>query len=310
MSDRPEQLGYFAAMRGAFTGTAVFEKLIGQTPLRAAWHTVLTVLILAVFASAMQLPRYAAKVAAETGRFEAEFGGIEFVEPYLTLPQRAPETARSFPLEFGGLLVYTPIGKPPVLPEKSSFADYRYMIFWFPKYFVTVGPGGGEGKYAVNVFASGARWTRVEASPRICDAGELKKVLDDAAAQQTDLAPQENASKVAVSAADIARIAKVSLAVAFFLIFLFDAAGQILMCLLIFVGFFALTSGRGRTLRWGELVRIALYAGCPALLVAAVFVAFDLTGVLSFGTVYVIGTVGYFLVIVNKMEHARHAGQP
>ena len=57
-------------------------------------------------------------------------------------------------------------------------------------------------------------------------------------------------------------------------------------------------------------MRIALYAGCPALLVAAVFVAFDLTGVLSFGTVYVIGTVGYFLVIVNKMEHARHAGQP
>lgn len=308
MSERPEQLNYFAAMRGAFTGTAVFEKLVGQTPWRAARHTVFTVLILAVFASAMQLPRYAAKIASETGRFDAEFGGFAFVEPCFSLPLRAPETARCFPLEFGGLLVYTPAGKPVVLPEKSSFADYRYMIFWFPRSFVTVGPGG-EGRYMVNVFSSGQYWSRVDKS-RLCDAGELGTVLKDVAAHQTGPSQRENASKVAFSAEDIARVAKASLAVAFFLMFLFDAAGQILMCLLIFVGFFALTSGRGRTLRWGELVRIALYAGCPALLVAAMFVAFDLTGVLSFGTVYVIGTVGYFLVIVNKMERARHAGQP
>ena len=307
MSDRPEQLSYFAAMRGAFTGTAVFEKLVGQTPWRAAWHTVLTVLLLGIFVSAVQMPRFSAKIADEAGRFDAMFGGIVFAEPGTMLPKRAPETARALPLEFGGLLVYTPAGKPAVLPEKSSFSDFRYMIFWFPEDFVTVGPGG-EGKFAVNVFSAGADRTRV-GTPRLCDAGELAAVLKKAAARRTGAETREDASKIALSAKDIAGIAKGFLAVAIFLMFLFDAAGQILMCLLIFVGFFALTSGRQRTLRWGELVRVALYAGCPALAVAAMFAAFDLTGVLSFGTVYVIGTVGYFLVIVNKMEHARHAGR-
>ena len=309
MSEPAEQLSYFAAMRGAFAGTSVFAKLIGQNPLRTAFHAVLTVLILGILVTAARMPRASAKIAEETKRFEAVFGGIEFVEPYLTLPQRAPETARSFPLEFGGLLVYTPAGMQAALPEKSSFADFRYMIFWFPRYFVTVGPGGEDGKYAVNAVSSGTYWSKVD-TPRICDARELETVLADAAARQTGLAPGANASRVAISTRDIARIAKVSAAGAFFLMFLFDAAGQILLCLLIFVGFFALTSGRQRTLRWGELVRIALYAGCPALAVAAAFVALDLTGILSFGTVYVIGTVGYFLVIVNKLEHARRAGQP
>ena len=307
MSGRPEQVSYFAAMRGAFTGTAVFAKLVAQSPWRAAWHTVLTVVLLGIFTAAMQMPRAAAGITAETGRFEAEFGGIVFVEPYLALPRRAPETARSFPLGFGGLLVYTPAGQEPVLPEKSTFADFRYLVFWFPRQFVTVGPGG-EGKFAVNVSSPGAYWMRFAA--RICDAGELERTLKDVAARQRGADLRENASEVVFSAQDIARLVKGSLTVAFFLKFLFDAAGQILMCLLIFVGFFALTSGKQRTLRWGELVRIALYAGCPALLVAALFVGLDLTGVLSFGTVYVIGTVGYFLVIVNKLEQARHAGQP
>lgn len=308
MSDRPEQLGFFAAMRGAFTGTAVFEKLVAQTPWRAAWHTVLTVLILAVFACTMQLSRHAAKIDDSARHFETVFGGIEFVEPYLMLPKRAPETARSLPLEYGGLLVYTPAGQKVILPEKSAYADFRYMVFWFPKQFVTAAPGGGEGKFAVNVSSPGAYWMRFKT--RICDAGELARMLDEVAARQLGAEARENASARVLSEAEIARILTISAAGALFLMFLFDAAGQILMCLVIFVGFFALTSGRQRTLRWGELVRIALYAGCPALTVAALFVAFDLTGILSFGTVYVIGTVGYFLVIVNKMEHARHAGQP
>lgn len=298
-----QTLSWFSAMSGCFRGTEVFQTLIGHSMLRAWWHTLLTVLLLGGITSCMQLTQMRNTIQASAEHFEAEFGGLTLAEDKGLLPADDPGQSHYLLLNKGGLLVYVPAGAKPVLPEKSTFKDYRYSIIWYPSNLVFVMPAGKDDRYAVSTMKFGD----FMGARTLCDEAGLQKILQEASLQKwQDPDGLEKDLKIQVS--DLIFAVKCVALIGFFGIFFFEAFSQILMCLLIFVGFFTLTAGRSRTLKWGELVRIALYAGCPALAVAACFTALDLTEILSFGTVYVIGTIGYFLVIVNKMEHARHAG--
>lgn len=304
MNEEKKALSYFPAMAGCFRGTAVFDTLIRHSMLRALWHTVLTVVLLGVLTAGVQVMRLGDAIRESVGHFQAEFGGMKVSEDHGVLPVIKPEMDHYLLLNHGGLLVYAPAGKMPKLPEKSTFRDFRYTIVWYPAGLAFVLPGSEENRYAVNVVKFGENVGTRE----ICDDAGLQKILQTVQQQKWD-DPDFLEKDYVFGPAEIGTAVKWIAGIGFFGVFLFEACSQILMCLLIFVGFFTLTSGRNRTLKWGELVRIALYAGCPALAVAACMAALDLTEILSFGTTYVIGTIGFFLVIVNKMEHARHSGQ-
>lgn len=304
MSDAKRVLSYFSAVTGCFRGTAVFDILVGHSMLRTVWHTVLTVVLLGVLSAVLQVLQLDGAVRESVGHFESEFGGMTVSEDLGVIPAAKPEESHYLLLNRGGVLVYAPAGKMPVLPEKSTFHDYKYAIVWYPACLVLVMPGADEGRYAVNTMKFGD----TIGSRKICDEAGLTKILQSAQQQKWEEPDGLDTDYVFHSGAIIAAVKWIA-GIGYFGIFFFESVSQILMCLLIFVGFFTLTSGRNRTLKWGELVRIALYAGIPALTVAAAFTVLDLTGILSFGTVYVIGTIGYFLVIVNKIEHARHIGQ-
>jgi len=251
--------------------------------------------LLGIFVALMQRSHYASSIDECTGHFGAIFGGIRLDE-HGARPTLEPEKRRYQLLEFGGLLCYS-AGSGLLLPEKSTFSDYRYILAWFPACAVTAVPAGPD-RFAVSRF----RFLEGETSQDLCSADELKHILEKAERVSPD---NEEHLRMTVTPEDIAGALRVAAAFWSFLLFFGDAAIQIVLCLVIFVGFFSLTSSRKRELRWGELVRIALYAGCPALFVAACFAAFDLTGILNFSTVYVIGTIGYFLVVVNQLEHSR-----
>lgn len=304
MNDANRTLSYFPAVTGCFRGTNVFDVLIGHSMLRTIWHAVLTVVLLGMLSAVLQVWQLDGAIRESVGHFEAEFGGMTVSEEQGVIPAAKPEESHYLLLNRGGVLVYAPMGKMPVLPDKSTFRDYKYAIVWYPASLVLVVPGSDEGRYAVNTMNFGD----TIGSRKICDEAGLMKILQ-AVQQQKWTGPVSMDQDFVFHSAAIISAVKWIAGIGYFGIFFFEAVSQILMCLLIFVGFFTLTSGRNRTLKWGELVRIALYAGIPALAVAAAFTVLDLTGILSFGTVYVIGTIGYFLVIVNKMEHARHAGQ-
>ena len=304
MSDTKRALSYFSAVTGCFRGTNVFDVLIGHSMLRTIWHAVLTVVLLGVLSAVLQVWQLDGAVRESVGHFEAEFGGMTVSEELGVVPAAKPEARHYLLLNRGGVLVYAPAGTMPVLPEKSTFRDYKYAIVWYPACLVLVTPGSDEGRYAVNIMNFGD----TIGSRKICDEAGLIKILQSAQLQKWTGPVSMDQDFVFHSGALIAAVKWIA-GIGYFGIFFFESVSQILMCLLIFVGFFTLTSGRSRMLKWGELVRIALYAGIPALTVAAAFTVLDLTEILSFGTVYVIGTIGYFLVIVNKIEHARHSGQ-
>ncbi|MBR2641918.1 MAG: hypothetical protein IKD46_02210 [Lentisphaeria bacterium] len=304
MSEKVKALSYFPAMAGCFRGTAVFQTLIGHSMLRTIWHAVLTVLLLGIATAVVQVVRMDDSIRESLGHFQAEFGGVTVSEEQGVIPAVGPGKSHYLLLNRGGILVYAPAGKMPVLPEKASFRDFRYGIVWYPAGIVLVMPTSDEDRYVVNTMSFGEKLGDRE----MCDEAGLQKILQKAKLQKWD-DPDALEQDYKFGFSEIEAAVKWVAGVGYFGIFFFEAVSQILMCLLIFVGFFALTSGRNRTLKWGELVRIALYAGCPALAVAACFMALDLTEILGFGTVYVIGTIGFFLVIVNKIEQSRHAGQ-
>lgn len=303
MSGEKKSLSYFAAMAGCFRGTAAFDILIFHSMWRAVWHAVLTVVLLGLVTATVQVVRFSGSIQESAAHFEAVFGSIRVDMDRGVISAKTPTESHYLLLNQGGVLVYTPGAKEVVLPEKSTFRDYRYAICWYPAGLVFVMPVAEEGKYAVNAVKFGENF----GTQKLCSTGELQTLL--ASVRDTVWQRKEALSRsYDLGASEIVMLIKWVTWIGFLGIFCFDAGAQILMCLLIFVGFFALTSGRSRTLKWGELVRIALYAGCPALAVAACFTALDLTDILGFGTVYVIGTIGYFLVIVNKIEQARHHG--
>lgn len=304
MSEEQKALSYMGAMSGCFRGTAVFPTLIGHSFLRTLWHTALTVVLLGVLTAVVQIWQMSGAIGESAEHFEAVFGGIAVSEEKGVVPGKKPEESHYLLLNQGGLLTYSPAGQPPVLPEKSRTRDYRYTIFWYPSNMVFVLPSADGERYAVSTMKFGGAVSGRE----LCDRSGLEKILQKAQSEKWTK-PEGLEANYEFQAEEIILAVKCVAAVGFFGVFFFEAWSQILMCLLIFVGFFALTSGRSRTLKWKELVRIAMYAGCPALAVAACFMALDLTEILSFGTVYVIGTIGYFLVIVNKIEQARHTGQ-
>ncbi len=304
MIEGKKALSYFPAMAGCFRGTAAFDTLIHHSMLRTVWHAVLTVVLLGILAATVQVIRLDSSIRTSVELFESVFGGMTLSEDKGMIPTVKPEEGHYLLLNHGGLLVYAPAGQMPQLPEKSTFRDFRYTVVWYPTGIVLVMPVADDGRYAVNKMNFGDTIGTRE----VCDEAGLQKLLQAVQLQKWNK-PNGLENGYVFSPGEITAVIKWIAGIGCFGIFFFEACSQILMCLLIFVGFFTLTAGRNRTLKWGELTRIALYAGCPALAVAACFAALDLTEILSFGTVYVIGTIGFFLVIVNKIEQARRSGQ-
>jgi hypothetical protein len=83
---------------------------------------------------------------------------------------------------------------------------------------------------------------------------------------------------------------------------------QPLLYTAIFVLVFRLTGGRQlRILSLSEFWRVGIYAGFPVMLFASCFPAFDLP-FLRYDTVYMIGLVGYWLVVTGRIERANIEG--
>ncbi len=301
MSSEREKISYFSAMSGVFCGTEIFSRLVRQGPLRSILHALLTVILLGILTSLVQFSAVSRKIDSAAEEFRNFFGDFKLTEKGIA-PTLHPEESRYLLPGFGGILCYAPDGTLK-LPDKSNFSDYRYIFCWFPGSFAVVMPAG-DGSYAVNVFSG----DNPAGKQRFCDAGELKKILAKAGKEDAGWNWGDAIRGAVIRPQEAAKALKIMAAAGLFSAFAAEAVFQMFLCQLIFVGFYTLTSRRTRTLKWGELARIALYAGSPALLVAACFAAFDLTEILSFGTVYVIGTIGYFLVIVNKMEQTRRSG--
>jgi len=80
----------------------------------------------------------------------------------------------------------------------------------------------------------------------------------------------------------------------------------------VFTGFFSIGGGASMLgMRYRNMWTIGLYAGFPAMLVAAVVSGFELP-YFDFSTVYLFGMLGYFFVIIGRIQRQRmdNAGKP
>ena len=72
-----------------------------------------------------------------------------------------------------------------------------------------------------------------------------------------------------------------------------------------FAGVFALMGlGRPRRFKVGEVVKLAVYAGFPAMLVGSVASALRLP-MLDFNMIYVLGMTVYLMIIMNRLDRLR-----
>ena len=308
MTNPPEKLSYFRAMRGCFCGTEVFEQLLGHGMIRVLWHAALTLILLGILTATALFFRFAPVVDNAMTGFREKFGGVVLASRGL-YPSFEPEKERYFLPGGGGILLYQPRGVPE-LPEKTSFADYRFTVVWYPGCLVLIAPAG-ENRFAVNTCRM--KEGVVPEAEMVRGSGGLAAVLKKIAEKEEEKNAEISASgvkKVFVSFEEIGQGVKTVVWGVCFLVFIADALWQTAVFQLIFVGLFVLTGRKERRLQWKDLAKVALYAGCPVLAVAACFVALDLTEFLRFGTVYVIGTIGYFLVIVNKLERSGRTRNP
>ena len=62
--------------------------------------------------------------------------------------------------------------------------------------------------------------------------------------------------------------------------------------------------GRPRRIKVGEMVKLAIYAGFPAMLIGSVATALRLP-LLDFDMVYVLGMTIYLMIAMNRLERRR-----
>ena len=234
MSGETKTLSYFGAMSGCFRGTTVFSTLIGHSMLRAVWHTVLTVILLGILTAGMQVMQLEDSFRTAADYFEAEFGGISLLEKQGVVPANKPGESHYLLLNRGGLLVYVPAGKSPVLPEKSSFKDYRYTLVWYPSNIVFIMPVEKQDKYAVNTMKFG----ETMGNRNVCDAAGLQRILQNAGKVEW-VAPDGLEADYKLPADEVLLAVKMVAWIGYFGIFFFEAFSQVLMCLLIFGLFYA-----------------------------------------------------------------------
>ena len=282
-----QPVAFLPAAFGVCTGIAVFKRLCRNSWWRVIAHFLLWSALVALLTAAFQFYELHKVWTPALRNVEAAFpGGIVF-SPGKILPAAFPADARQVVLPGYGVLAYHP----------GLQADFRE-------------PVPGTERYRVDWCADGLTFQLLP-EQRV----ELKlKKLDD---QRTELVMTEYfRSEPREILPDVALewpMEKVSwtplfwhaLAQAATALWLGHWLMSIFLTLLyptVFVGISRLTGARQlRSIGLAEYWKIGIYAAFPALLIASAFTALRLPW-LSFETVYIIGTLIYWMYVTARLE--------
>jgi len=284
-------VGFFRALSGVCAGTEIFFALRYNRWPRTLLHLVLLSFLLALGISVGELRRVSPRMDGMRLRLETEFGSGVLCSPAGILPVKDPERARRFEVGPGMLLAY--LGgetKVDLSSEERSRAG-RALLIAAPRFF------------AVAVFGDGewiGRWQDPDSAGSFrCSDGELNPLLSRRLAAARG---QWETPAMKVSFSRFLPLLRNALALGFFLMWFAALFALAVLYTAIFTAVNRLFGGgRGSVLSPGEYWKIGIYAGFPAMLVAAAFPAFDLP-FLTYSTVYMIGLVVYWMIAAARVS--------
>ena len=285
-------LGFIQALFGSCAGTEIFIVLRTHSWLRVIWHLVLLALLLSLLIAFGESRRIGPRLTAAEGRVVTEFGSSLLCAPDGIRPEKDPNRSRVFEAEPGVLLVY--LGEKPQLELTAAqrALAHRMLLVAAPRCF------------AFAVFSDKewiGRWQEPGAVGNFrCRDEELNYVLSqriDAAKAPLEIQPMQ------LPLASIFPVVRGTLFAGFVMLWF----GTLLMLAGLYTAVFAIVNRlvgggrRGSPLTLGEYWKIGIYAGFPAMLVAAAFPIFDLP-FLSYPTVYMIGLVIYWMIAAARVS--------
>lgn len=303
----PVQTAFWSALIGTCCGTAVFQRLRFNRWWRVLLHLVLISLLCGAGITAGMYSRLRPQIQLLEERFDQEFGGVELSRRGI-LPLKSPDTARTFALPLGGAIDYRPENASDGGITEKEAQTLGFLFIWRPWLLTT----------AVHL---DAEWMLLERTPAAA-AGQIQMVptadLPGVLARQsrpTEPAGQsmlrlpDDGERIVVSSGELTNVIRGNVLASLLLLMFGMCLLLALLYTAIFTGMFRLTGGVGRlrNLTGGEFWKIGIYAGFPGMLVASCFPALDLP-FLSYGSVFMIGLVFYWLAVVGRIEREKREG--
>ncbi|MBQ7206186.1 MAG: hypothetical protein IJS01_00150 [Lentisphaeria bacterium] len=287
------KVSFLSAFFGVCSGVAVFHRLRFQSWGRTVFHVILLAVLASLLITSGEMRRRRPAIRAAAGAFAAVFGNKVLNAPEGLLPEKQPGAARSIVLPGGGLLCYFPKGEATL--SAKELEKCLYVVFWAPRGFATAVRGDADSWTASTVVPGSGR-VELTGNRTLTTSGLLRLKLD--APGKWDIEGRESFTvrELAATCTAILRAGLMieNLLLTILLPFLYTA---------VFAGMFRLTAaGRApRRLRGLEFWKVGLYAGFPSLAVASAFPALDLP-LFSFGTVYMVGLLIYWLYVTARLE--------
>ncbi|MBS1370453.1 MAG: hypothetical protein HPZ91_10910 [Lentisphaeria bacterium] len=291
-----KQVGFFRALWGCCCGTAIFDELRFNSWGRALLHLFLLSVLCAAAITFVQGMRLGPGIRAVADGFFDTFGGVQTGKMSL-IPLTDPDRARTFDFSpDGDRIFYFPSSPDGVhIPEKELLL-IKFGVIWMPQKMV----------YLFHEPGSDSWWTVAQGRMGILKFGqysteELKHYLAGLKV--------EGRSGVEGATADVTRAEGLRmLAVMFSLVALLGNFLVVFWVAILYTSLFSLVfrftgGGRLQTLSFSEFWKIGIYAGFPVMVFAGCFPAFDLP-LFQYSTVYMVGLMVYWLLIVGRIERA------
>ncbi|MBE6368621.1 MAG: DUF1189 domain-containing protein [Lentisphaerae bacterium] len=291
------KVGFFRALWGSCSGTAVFEQLKQQKLLTAIWHFVLMSLICAFFMWQGVYPALKQLTDSSVQVFAENCGtlvlGADKFEPL-----RHPNRARVFTIAGPVSVTY--------LPENAETLPENYQqecstgIIWSG---LKIGAWVKHSDRDIDFYSEmGRKVVKVDSDAALLDA--LRK---SQAAVNTKLLVKSGKT-VQFTTEDIKNWFEIILKLSVGSI-IFIHIAQIVFYILVFaVVSLLMNLGRKRYFSFKELIVLAIYAGFPAMIIGSAAEALQLPG-LNFDVIYVLGMTIYLIIVMNRIEYNRQKRQ-
>jgi hypothetical protein len=234
------------------------------------------------------------EINSMTAVFTEEFGGIS-CGPDGIFPSKDAKRPRSVALPQDGRLVYLPEWKKDTAYTPDDLKVFRYMIFWTPRRQLLAVNQGDELGWGVLCRSGLTDLTR-----HIFSTSEFSDFLKNTPP------PVDGWKNMPIFVQPFTFWAKFllyALAITLFIGYFIGIVWLTLLYIGIFALMFRLTGGAGKlvSMTFSQFCKVGVYAAFPALLIAGCFPVLELP-LLSFNTVYMIGLVVYWLIVVNRNE--------
>ena len=287
------KVSFLTALSGTCSGIAVFYRLRFQSWLRTVFHMFLMGAFCALLITWGEVHRQRPVFQAGVKIFESVFGTKILNTSRGLIPEKSPDSERFLVLPNEGRLWYIPSGELKV--SVGELEKNSYLILWAPGGVATA-VRSASGNWTANVVLPDNEKVMFS-SPKTFSSQELLKLK---------LVSEKKWNFDNLESLSVENFSKTFQGIWISTLFMQNLCLTLILPVLytaIFVGMFRLTSNGRYPIRlsYSEFWKIGVYAGFPAMLVAAAFPALDLP-LFSFSTVYMVGLLIYWLYSASRIE--------